>query len=252
MNITSGLQQVLLSAKDAVALTGAGISAESGIPTFRGPEGLWSKLNPEELANFDAFLRNPELVSQWYEHRRQITRESKPNPAHYALVEMERSFRKFTVVTQNIDNLHTRAGSHKVAELHGNIERNYCIRCGKRYDGDAFDRNGSMKCGDCGGLIRPDIVWFGEMLPADQWSIAENASVEADIMFVVGTSAVVYPAAELPMTLKRHGGKIIEINTEKTPLTAFADFSFQGAASQILPDLAQKIKELHQVAKDTE
>ncbi len=244
MNFPDELQKVLLSAKDAVALTGAGISAESGIPTFRGPDGLWSKLRPEELANFDAFLKNPDLVSQWYEHRRQITRESKPNPAHYALVDMEKCFRNFTVVTQNIDNLHRRAGSKNVAELHGNIERNYCLGCGKRYDADAFDRNGSFKCSECGGLIRPDIVWFGEMLPADQWDIAEKAAMNSDIMFVVGTSAVVYPAAELPMTLKRRGGKIVEINTEKTALTAFADFSFQGPASEVLSDLAKKIKEL--------
>lgn len=244
MNIPDELQKILFSAKDAVALTGAGISAESGIPTFRGPEGLWSKLKPEELASFDAFLRNPDLVSQWYEHRRQITRESKPNPAHYALAEMERSFRTFTVVTQNIDNLHKRAGSKNVAELHGNIERNYCLRCGKRYDAEAFDRNGSFKCSECGGLIRPDIVWFGEMLPADQWSMAEKAVMKSDVMFVVGTSSVVYPAAELPMTMKRHGGKIVEVNTEKTPLTAFADFSFQGPASEILSDLETKIKEL--------
>lgn len=245
MNIPEELEKILLSARGAVALTGAGISAESGIPTFRGPDGLWSKLKPEELANFDAFLRNPDLVSQWYEHRRRVTRESRPNPAHFALVEMEKYFQTFMVATQNIDNLHKRAGSKTVAELHGNIERNYCIGCGKRYDADAFDRNGSFKCSECGGLIRPDIVWFGEMLPADQWNMAENAAMNSDIMFVVGTSAIVYPAAELPMTLKRHGGKIIEVNTEKTPLTAFADFSFQGPASEILSDLAQKIKELH-------
>lgn len=252
MKIPEELQKVLMSSRNVVALTGAGASAESGIPTFRGADGLWSKLKPEELANFEAFLRNPELVSEWYEHRRQITRESKPNPAHFALVDMEKMFRHFTVVTQNIDNLHKRAGSKNVAELHGNIERNYCLGCGTRYDGESFDRNGSFRCKKCGGLIRPDIVWFGEMLPADQWDIAERAASEARVMFVVGTSAVVYPAAELPMTVKRNGGIIVEVNIEKTPLTEYADYSFQGRASEILADIVNEIKESKKVAKNTE
>ncbi len=252
MSIPEELQKILRSARDVVALTGAGISAESGIPTFRGNDGLWSKLNPEELANFDAFLRNPELVSEWYEHRRQITRESKPNPAHYALVEMEKSFRSFTVITQNIDNLHKRAGSKTVAELHGNIERNYCLGCGKRYDGEEFDRNGSFRCSECGGLIRPDIVWFGEMLPEEEWALAEEAAQRADVMFVVGTSSVVYPAAELPMTVRRNGGKIVEVNIEETPLSDSADFSFKGSASMVLSEITDEIKELRGFAKDTE
>ncbi len=252
MSIPEELQKILRSARDVVALTGAGISAESGIPTFRGNDGLWSKLNPEELANFDAFLRNPELVSEWYEHRRQITRESKPNPAHYALVEMEKSFRSFTVITQNIDNLHKRAGSKTVAELHGNIERNYCLGCGKRYDGEEFDRNGSFRCSECGGLIRPDIVWFGEMLPEEEWALAEEAAQRADVMFVVGTSSVVYPAAELPMTVRRNGGKIVEVNIEETPLSDFADFSIKGSASRVLTEIADQTKELRGFAKNTE
>lgn len=252
MSIPEELQKILRSARDVVALTGAGISAESGIPTFRGNDGLWSKLNPEELANFDAFLRNPELVSEWYEHRRQITRESKPNPAHYALVEMEKSFRSFTVITQNIDNLHKRAGSKTVAELHGNIERNYCLGCGKRYDGEEFDRNGSFRCSECGGLIRPDIVWFGEMLPEEEWALAEEAAQRADVMFVVGTSSVVYPAAELPTTVRRNGGKIVEVNIEETPLSDSADFSFKGSASMVLSEITDEIKELRGFAKDTE
>lgn len=252
MTIPAELQKILIPAKNGVALTGAGISAESGIPTFRGADGLWSKLKPEELANFDAFLKNPELVSEWYAHRRQITRESNPNPAHLALVEMESLFDHFTVVTQNIDNLHRRAGSKNIAELHGNIERNYCLGCGARYDGEDFENNASFRCPECGGLIRPDIVWFGEMLPMDQWDIAERAASEADVMFVVGTSAVVYPAAELPMTVRRNGGKIVEINIEKTPLSESADYSIQGSASEVLAEIVKKLKELRKVAKDTE
>ncbi len=252
MTIPKELQEILLTAREVVALTGAGISAESGIPTFRGADGLWSKLKPEELANFDAFLRNPELVSEWYEHRRHVTRVAKPNPAHAALVEMEKLFPHFTVVTQNVDNLHRRAGSKNLAELHGSIERNYCLGCGTRYDGEDFDANKSFRCSKCGGLIRPDIVWFGETLPEDQWNIAETAASAADVMFVVGTSAVVYPAAELPMTVRRSGGKIVEINIEETPLSEYADYSFQGPASKVLADMVEQIKELRKVAKDTE
>lgn len=246
-NIVSDLS----SAKNVVVLTGAGISAESGVPTFRGTDGLWSKLKPEELANFDAFLRNPAVVSEWYTHRREVTRVAQPNAAHLALVEMEQMFPHFTLVTQNIDNLHRRAGSKNIAELHGNIERNYCLGCRKRYDGDDFDRNDSFKCPECGGLIRPDIVWFGEMLPFDQWEIAESASAVADVMYVVGTSAVVYPAAQLPMTVKRNGGMIVEVNVEETPLSEFVDASIQGLASEVLTEIVEKIKEYRRVAEES-
>lgn len=243
MILQGHILEAISSARNVVALTGAGISAESGVPTFRGRDGLWNKLKPEELANFDAFLKNPELVSEWYRHRREITRIAKPNAAHYALAEMEELFSDFTLVTQNIDNLHRRAGSKNIAELHGNIERNYCLGCGKRFDGEDFDKNGSFKCVRCGGLIRPDIVWFGEMLPPDQWEKAEKAAENADVMYVVGTSAVVYPAAQLPMTVKRNGGLIIEINKERTPVSEFADTSIQGSASEILTEILAKIKE---------
>ncbi len=243
MKVPSELLSEISAAKKVVALTGAGISAESGIPTFRGADGIWNKLKPEELADFGAFLKNPDLVSEWYKHRREITRDANPNGAHFALVEMEKYFPDFAVVTQNIDNLHRRAGSGNVIELHGNIEKNYCLGCGKRYDGEDFDRNGSSRCRECGGLIRPDIVWFGEMLPPDQWNAAEAAASVADLMFVVGTSAVVYPAAELPMTVRRSGGKIVEINTEQTPLSEFADFSVQGSASEVLSEIVNGIKE---------
>ncbi len=241
----------LSSAKNVVVLTGAGISAESGVPTFRGSDGLWGKLKPEELANFDAFLKNPAVVTEWYAHRREVTRVARPNAAHLALVEMEIMFPHFTLVTQNIDNLHRRAGSMNITELHGNIERNYCLGCGKRYDGDDFDRNNSFTCSKCGGLIRPDIVWFGEMLPADQWDLAERASAAADVMYVVGTSAVVYPAAQLPMTVKRSGGKIVEVNVEETPLSEFADTSIHGPAAKVLPEIVKRIKEYRKIAEES-
>jgi len=252
MTISDKTIEVISSAKSVVALTGAGISAESGVPTFRGTDGIWSKLKPEELANFDAFLRNPSLVSEWYDQRREIARSAKPNAAHFALVEMENLFPTFTLVTQNIDNLHRRAGSRTISELHGNIEKNYCLGCGKRYDGEDFDANGSFKCSQCGGLIRPDIVWFGEMLPPDQWSIAESASAEAEVMYVVGTSAVVYPAAELPMIVKRNGGFIVEVNLERTPISDIAGVTLLGEASIVLSQLVSKIKEHRKVGEKTE
>ncbi len=234
-----------------MVLTGAGISAESGVPTFRGTNGLWSKLSPEELASFDAFLKNPELVTEWYKQRREIARDARPNTAHLALVEMESMFPDFTLVTQNIDNLHRRAGSKNIVELHGNMEKNYCIGCGKRYDGDVFEMIGSFRCEKCGGLIRPDIVWFGEMLPPDAWDSAEGAARGAEAIFVVGTSAVVYPAAELPLTVKRNGGKLVEVNIEATPLSGSADASFIGPASMILPEIVNKIRELRGAAGRT-
>ncbi len=248
MNLRIDLLRELASAKHAMALTGAGISAESGVPTFRGADGLWSRLNPQELASFDAFLRNPDLVTEWYNHRREIANHAVPNGGHLALVQMETLFPDFTLVTQNIDNLHRRAGSKNVVELHGNIERNYCIECGKRYDGDAFEENESFKCPACGGLVRPDIVWFGEMLPADEWKRAEFAARKAEVIFVVGTSAVVYPAAELPVTVKQNGGKIIEVNIEATPLSSIADATLQGPASEILSDIVKQLMELQGIA----
>jgi len=196
MKISDETIDRIKSAGSIVFFTGAGISAESGIPIFRGKDGIWNKLKPEELANFDAFLRNPQMVWEWYEHRKQIINNSKPNPAHIVIAEMQNYLPKIIVVTQNIDNLHKRAGSKTVYELHGNIERNYCIKCHTFYNGEIEFTDGIPKC-KCGGLIRPDIVWFGEMLPQDQFNASEKASEECDVFFIVGTSAVVYPAASL-------------------------------------------------------
>jgi NAD-dependent deacetylase len=158
-------------------LTGAGISAESGVETFRGSNGLWSKLKPEELANFDAFMRNPELVWEWYNYRKTLIHDVKPNPGHYALARMQELVSDFTLVTQNIDNLHIRAGSKNVLELHGNIERSYCIDCGKfAADVEVSSENKVPHCPTCNGIIRPDIVWFGEMLPEGVFEAAAKAA----------------------------------------------------------------------------
>jgi NAD-dependent deacetylase len=229
------------SAGSIVFFTGAGISAESGIPIFRGKDGIWNKLKPEELANFDAFLRNPQMVWEWYEHRKQIINNSKPNPAHIAIAEMQNYLPNVTVVTQNIDNLHKRAGSKIVYELHGNIERNYCIKCHTFYNGEIEFTDGIPKC-KCGGLIRPDIVWFGEMLPQDQFDAAEKASEQCGVFFIVGTSAVVYPAASLIYVAKQSKAYLIEINLESTEISGLVDESYFGPAGKVLPEIFAKIK----------
>ena len=229
------------SANSVVFFTGAGVSAESGIPTFRGKDGIWNKLKPEELANFDAFLRNPEMVWEWYKHRKQIVNEAKPNPAHTTISDFQNIFPEVVVITQNIDNMHIRAGSKIVHELHGNIERNYCVKCGTFYNDDVVFSNAAPKC-ECGGLIRPDVVWFGEYLPQKEFMESENASRNADIFFIVGTSAIVYPAASMIFIAKESGTFIIEINIEKTEITPRADRSFFGKAGEILPQVYDEIR----------
>lgn len=236
--------QKLQSAKKIVFFTGAGISAESGIPTFRGENGIWNKMKPEELANFDAFMRNPDLVWQWYQHRRDIVNKVQPNAGHIAIAALEK-FYEVTVVTQNIDNLHRRAGSTKIFELHGNIEKNYCINCHTIYNlPDLETAGGVQKCKNCGGLIRPDVVWFGEMLPQNEFSDGEKAAEWSDICFVVGTSAVVYPAAYIPISAKQGGSYIVEINIEPTELSRFADYSIFGKSGEILPKVLEEVKRL--------
>ncbi len=231
----------ILAAKSIVFFTGAGISAESGIPVFRGKDGIWNKLRPEELANFNAFLKNPDLVWEWYNHRKQIIKESKPNPAHLAISEIQNYVPGVTVVTQNIDNLHRRAGSKIIYELHGNIERNYCIKCRTFYN-DEIKFDGKTPTCNCGGLIRPDVVWFGEYLPEDQFSASEKAARNCDVFFIVGTSAVVYPAASLIYSAKENGAYIIEMNIEQTKASHLADESYFGKAGEILPLFVERIK----------
>lgn len=233
----------LSETKKVVFFTGAGISAESGIPTFRGKDGIWNKLKPEELANFNAFMRNPQMVWEWYNHRKKIIHDAKPNAGHLAIAEMQNLFDEVTVVTQNIDNLHRRGGSKKIFELHGNIERNYCIKCRTFYNEELDFSDGAPKC-NCGGLIRPDVVWFGEFLPEDQFEDGEKAAVSSDIFFVVGTSAIVYPAVGLVYSAKRAGSYIVEINLQETEISSICDESFLGESGKILPEIVKKVKEL--------
>ncbi|MBU0559708.1 MAG: NAD-dependent deacylase [Bacteroidetes bacterium] len=228
----------LKNARSLVFFTGAGISAESGIPTFRGKDGIWNKLKPEELANFNAFLKNPDMVWEWYQYRRKIVNESKPNPGHTAIKDFENHY-DVSVVTQNVDNLHGRAGSNNIYELHGNIERNYCIDCLKPFSIEHYraESKGVPKCLECGGLVRPDVVWFGEMLPQKIFADAERKAEHCDICFIAGTSAVVYPAAYIPVSARQHGAFLVEINIESTEISHHVDYSIFGNSGEILPEI---------------
>ena len=225
-----------------VVLTGAGISAESGVPTFRGEDGIWNKIKPEELASLDAFMRNPSIVWEWYRHRQSIIKEIEPNPGHIAIAELERMFTSFYLITQNVDGLHTRAGSKDPIELHGNIMRNYCMDCRKAFDEIDLPLHDKVpRCDECGGMIRPDVVWFGEMLPEDALTHAHTAINESTVFFSVGTSAQVQPAASMPLWAKEKGAYLVEINIEETFLTPLADEFVIGKAGEVLPNLIESI-----------
>lgn len=234
----------LIKAKKVAVLTGAGISAESGVPTFRGEGGIWNKLKPEELADFGAFMRNPELVWEWYNMRKNLISKIKPNPGHYALVELENIFGKgFSLATQNIDNLHIRAGSKNVFELHGNIERSYCLKCRNYYHDVVIDEKHKIPYCECGGLIRPDVVWFGENLPEEEIDKSVEAATTADVYFSIGTSGNVYPAAGLPGIAKRNGAFTIEINVTETLISDEFDEVLIGKSGDILTRMIKILKE---------
>lgn len=235
----------LADAQHVVVLTGAGVSAESGIPTFRDPDGLWEEFDPQELANVEAFLDNPQLVQGWYRHRRQLVEEAEPNAAHRALADLEAHVPSLVVVTQNVDALHSRAGSSDVIELHGNITHNYCMDCARPADAslvDAAIQDGTpARCPECDGLIRPDVVWFGERLPSDAIERAHTVAEQADVLLSVGTSAVVYPAARLPLVAQEHGAYVAEINPDTTGVTDAVDASVRGEAGAVLPALRDTV-----------
>jgi len=235
----------LANADHVAVLTGAGISAESGIPTFRDPDGLWEEFDPQELANVEAFLENPELVQGWYRHRRQLVEEAEPNAGHRALAEMEADVSALTVITQNVDDLHNRAESSTVIELHGNITHNYCMDCERPAAADTVDaaiQDGTpARCPDCDGLIRPDVVWFGERLPPDAIERADAATKQADVFLSVGTSAVVFPAAQFPLDARANGAYVAEINPDTTGITGEVDESIRGPAGEVLPALRDAV-----------
>jgi len=237
------LIDVMLNSRRFAVLTGAGISAESGVPTFRGQDGLWGKFRAEELATMDAFMANPKLVWEWYNWRRELMADVKPNPGHHALAELEALADDFTLITQNVDGLHRQAGSKAILEVHGNIHRNKCADCNRVLAEDIeIDPDSIPTCERCGGRIRPDVVWFGEMLDSDILSNAFRASEAADLFFSVGTSAIVHPAASLPMMAKRCGAALVEINPERTPLTDLADFYVSAKSGEYLPDLVEQFR----------
>jgi NAD-dependent deacetylase len=239
---SDGIRQaaaVLKGARRVAVLTGAGISAESGVPTFRGPEGLWRKFRAEDLATPEAFARDPILVWEWYDWRRRIIAKVAPNPGHVVLARWETRFPDFMLITQNVDGLHTLAGSRRLLELHGNIWQTRCPDDGRIVENRDVPLSPiPPRCSSCGGLLRPHIVWFGEELDQDILRRAFSASAQAEVMLAVGTSALVHPAASLPLAAAESGATIIEINPDPTPLTSQAHIPLRGKASDILLRLA--------------
>jgi NAD-dependent deacetylase len=226
-------------AQAVAVLTGAGISAESGVPTFRGPGGLWRQYRPEQLATPEAFARNPALIWEWYDWRRGKLAGAQPNAGHRALAALERTKQRFTLVTQNVDGLHDRAGSRNVIKIHGDLWTLRCTACLRERRDERIPLPELPPRCECGALMRPGVVWFGEPLPPDAWEHAQRAAREADLLLVVGTSAVVYPAAGLVPLAKACGARVIECNMEETPFSAELDKSFRGAAGELLPQLIE-------------
>jgi NAD-dependent deacetylase len=230
------LRERLAAARSVCVLTGSGISAESGLPTFRGIGGLWRTHRVEQLASPQGFARDPRLVWTWYNERRTAHKDVEPSPAHVALARIEERVSDFTLVTQNVDSLHVRAGSKNVLELHGKLREAKCTRCDARrpFD-DAFELDALEHA--CGGMWRPDIVWFGESLPPAVLEAAFEAAHRAELMLVVGTSGIVQPAASLA-TKRCTRAYVVEINPEETALTQHADHSIRARSSDVLPQLA--------------
>lgn len=228
----------IASSSRVTALTGAGVSAESGIPTFRGATGLWKQFRAEDLATPEAFARDPKLVWQWYDWRRGLIALAKPNPGHYALATLETRMPGFTLITQNVDGLHQAAGSRNVLEVHGSIWTLRCTRCGRSWVERTVPQADLPQC-DCGAVARPGVVWFGENLPRDVWQSAEQAAQDCEVFLMVGTSAQVYPAAGLAYLAKECGARVIEINTEQTQMSNAVDCSLLGPSGEILPRLVQ-------------
>ncbi len=238
MDIPPELILFLRRATSVVALTGAGVSQESGLRTFRDAQtGLWAQHRPEDLASPEAFQRNPRLVWDWYAMRREQLANVQPNPGHLALAEMATHIPDFVLVTQNVDGLHRKAGSPRVIELHGNLGRVKCSDCGLH--ADSWNEGGEdlPRCRSCGGLLRPDVIWFGERLPQDALQEAVRAARCCDVFFSIGTSALVQPAASLAHAARNKGAVVVEINLDPTPLSAKADFVLHGRSGEILPEL---------------
>ncbi|MBI4761298.1 MAG: SIR2 family NAD-dependent protein deacylase [Chloroflexota bacterium] len=242
MTFPVDLLALLLRTSKLAALTGAGVSQESGLRTFRDAQnGLWAQYRPEDLASPQAFARDPKLVWDWYAWRREAVKAVRPNPGHYALVEIEKRVPYFTLITQNVDGLHRMAGSQNVLELHGNIQRVRCAECALPAETWGDDTESVPTCAACGGLLRPDVVWFGEALPRDQLEAAVEAARACQVFFSIGTSGVVQPAASLAYAARNRGAVLVEVNLDPTPLTPKADFFLQGKSGEILPELVRAV-----------
>ncbi len=235
------LISALRESTHTVVLTGSGISAESGIPTFREAQtGLWARFDPQELATPEAFARDPGLVWGWYVWRRKLVAEARPNPGHLAIAELQSLAPNLTLVTQNVDGLHQRAGSREVIELHGNIRRTKCSAEGTGVE-DFDEEEAPPLCPSCGAPLRPDVVWFGEMLPVGALERSSEAARGSDVFLSVGASGLVYPAAALPYEALQNGATLVEINPQKTPLTPHADHALRGIAGEVLPGLIREL-----------
>jgi len=240
------LIEAIRVARHLAVLTGAGISAESGVPTFRDAQtGLWARYDPTELATAQAFQRNPKLVWDWYQWRRELVAKAAPNAGHLALAQLESGLlqpgTRFTLITQNVDGLHQRAGSRSIIELHGNIWRTKCFTEDQVVEAWPPTDEVPPRCPRCGGLLRPDVVWFGEALPRHALAAATEAARACDVFFSIGTSALVQPAASLPLLALGHGAVVVEINPDETPLTAHLTYSLRGPAGTILPELVKQV-----------
>ena len=240
MELDQNLIAALRSATRIVASTGAGISAESGLSTFRDKQtGLWAKYRPEDLATPQAFRRDPRMVWEWYEWRRGFVAEAWPNPGHHALARVEAQRPGFLLVTQNVDGLHAKAGSRNLVELHGNIRRSICFDQRHVAESWAPTNDPPPRCTQCGSPLRPDVVWFGEALPQETLQRAQHAAATCDLFLSIGTSTLVYPAAELPFLAGSNGATVVEINPDETPLSKLADFVVREKAGVALPAIAQ-------------
>lgn len=246
IHIPDELLAALRDAQHVVVFTGAGVSAESGVSTFRDAlTGLWARFDPMQLATPEAFLADPELVWGWYEWRRQLLLKSQPNPAHHAIIKLAQRVPKLTVITQNVDDLHERAGSRDVLHLHGSIFNPRCFNCAQPYaltSAPEMSHEHALPppiCSHCQGMIRPGVVWFGEALPQVEMQAAFNAAENCDVLLSVGTSGVVQPAAQIPALALRRGAWVVHINPEPVRSQHPRELSLAGAAGQILPLLVQ-------------
>ena len=236
--------QYFSAASAVVCLTGAGVSAESGVPTFRDAQtGLWSRFDAEELASPQGFERDPGLVWRWYMWRLDLLEAAAPNAGHTALAQLARLCERFLLVTQNVDELHEQAGSADVIHLHGSLLHFRCRACGQPHSLTDVQRRADSPpfCATCGELVRPDVVWFGEGLPWQAVEAAAEAAHSCELMLVVGTSGLVYPAAQLPFMAKRAGATVIDVNPEPGPISSIADLFLQGKSGEILPALARAV-----------